>query len=393
MRIPSGLLVVLLLLFASPAVADEARLVFGGDQFVSGQAAKLSEPTEHDAFAAGFDVSLQAPVTGNAHLAGFNVASDAAITGDLYAAGQAVNVSAPVGGSVTAFGNSIAIRSGATVGKNARLAGATVTLSAPIGGSALITAQTLVLDTEIAGDFSFFGENLSFGPGARVTGTVHIQAPREIAVPDTVASADRVSFTQLVAPDYASQAGKTAEHVVQSIWPAVWATGLWWVLLCVIGLIFIALGNRLVLALENAVETRPIRKLGLGILVFAMVLGLVPVFALTLVGIFLLPFVLLFVFIAWTLAYVAGVYLTGIRVARALTRIDTNLKRVAVLVAAVIIAGLVGMAPIIGWPVTLLLLAFGFGAFGVLLARRWTATDRQRLTTAGPAAAPTGSNP
>ncbi len=375
MRIPSGLLA-LLLLIPGASLADEARLAFGGDQYVAGQAASVTEAATHDAFAAGFDVSLKAPVTGNAHLGGFNVASEAAISGDLYAGGQAINVSAPVGGDVTAFGNSIAIRTQATVGNNVRLAGATVTLSAPIGGSALVTAQTLTLDSEITGDLNFFGENLVFGPAAKVAGKVLIQAPREIAVPATVAAADRVSFTQLVSPDYAGEAGKTAEHVVRSIWPAVWATGIWWLLLCVVGVLFITLASRMVASLETATETRPLRKFGLGILVFAAVIGLVPVFAMTVVGLFLLPFVMIFVFVAWTLAYLTGTYLVGSKVARAITKIDSNLKRIAVLVAAVIIAGFIGMVPVLGWLVTLILLAFGFGAFGVLALGRWGRDDK-----------------
>jgi len=378
MRI-SGLALALLLLVPGLVQADEARLVFGGDQFVAGQAASITEAASHDAFAAGFDVSIKAPVTGDAHLAGFNVATDAAISGDLYAGGQAVAVSASVGGDVTAFGNSIAIRAPADVGGNVRLAGATVSLSAPVRGSALVTAQTLTLDTEIVGDLNFFGENLIFGPAAKVSGKVIIQAPREIAVPATVATADRVSFTQLVAPDYAGQAGKTAEHVVQSVWPAVWGIGLWWLLLCVVGLLFITLGTRLVVALEVATERRPIRKFGLGILAFASVVGLVPVFGLTVVGLFLLPFVFIFVFAACVLAYVAGTYLVGTRIARALLAIDTNLKRLGVLVAAVVLAGLVGMVPVLGWLVTLLLLIFGFGAFGVLAIGAWRPSDEPRL--------------
>ena len=385
MRIPSGLLVALLLLFPGAGQADEARLTFGGDQYVAGQTASVTEPAARDAFAAGFDASLRAAVTGDGHLVGFNVASDAAVSGNLYAAGQAITITAPVGGDVTAFGNSITLRAPATVGGNVRLAGSTVNLSAPVSGSALITAQTLTLDTEIAGDLSFFGENLVFGPAAKVTGKVLIQAPREIAVPATVAAADRVTFTQLTGPDYVSQAGKTAEHVVNSVWPAVWATGIWWLLLFVVGVLFITLGTRLVVALEETTDTRLFRKFGLGILVFAAVIGLVPLFAMTVVGLFLLPIVLVFVAIAWILAYLAGAYLVVSKVARAITRVDTNLRRIGVLAAAIVIAGLIGLVPFLGWLVTLVLLAFGFGAFGALAIGRW---GRDAPPRAAPAAFP-----
>jgi len=383
--LPGLALATLFLSFSAPALADEARLAFGGDQYVAGQTASVTEAATHDVFAAGYDVSLKAPVTGDAHLAGFNVTSDAAVSGDIYAGGSTINLQGSIGGDLTAFGSSIAVRSAAPVAGNVRLAGATVTLSAPIGGSALITAQTLNLDSTIAGDLNFFGDSITFGPGAKVTGKVTIQAPKAITVPESVATADRVTFTPLVAPDYASEAGKTAEHVVRSVWPAVWATGLWWLLLAVVGLVFITLGARFVAALEVAAARRPFRRLGLGLLVFAAVLGLVPVFALTIIGIVLLPFVFIFVFIACALAYLAGTYLVGARIGGALLPLDSNLKRLGVLVVSIIVAGLLGMVPVIGWLVTLLLLVFGFGAFGVVTMARWSAADAPALAAPLPA--------
>jgi hypothetical protein len=374
-----GLLVVLSFCLPNPVAAEEARLDFGRDVYVAGQAARVDTAVARDAFAAGYDVSLKATVTGDAHLAGYNVGADGAIAGSLYAAGSSISVNAPVGGDVTAFGQSINLRAPATVDGNLRLAGAIVSLEAPVAGSALVSAQTLTLDTTIAGDLNFFGDSIHFGPTAKVTGRVIIQAPSAIAVPETVASADRVSFTQLVAPDFATEAGKTAEHVVRGFWPAVWTTGLWWLLLAVAGLLFITLANRFVLNMEAAAARRPLRNFGLGILAFASVLGLVPVVALTVVGLVTLPFVVAFVAMAWALAYVAGAYLLGFRVATALLPIDSNLKRVGVLVAAIALAGLVGMIPIVGWLVMLILTIFGFGTFALRTMVRWTAGDATPL--------------
>ncbi|HEY9011620.1 MAG TPA: hypothetical protein VIN06_11425 [Devosia sp.] len=376
MRLSVRLLLPFIILAGADAVlADEARLSFGGDQYVAGQAAGVASPVERDAFVAGYDVRLGSPVTGDAHLAGFNVSTDAPVGGDLYAAGSSVNVTNTVGGDVTAFGNTIAVRPDASVAGNTRLAGASVTLSAPINGSALITAQTLTLDAPVAGDLNFFGENIVFGPAAKIAGKVIIQAPKEIAVPATVAQPNQVTFTQLVAPDYAGEAGKTAEHVVKSAWPFVWATGAWWLVLCVVGLLFITLGGRTTAALEAASEPRSLRTFGLGVLGFAATIGLVPVFALTMIGIFLLPFVLVFVVLACALAYLFGTYLLGRRVAKAMIPVDTNLKRVGVLVVSVVLAGLVGMVPFIGWLATLALLAFGFGALARISVLRRGGTE------------------
>lgn len=379
MRSFFGLLAVAILLLPVGAMAQDSRVSFGGDQFAAGQSAQIASPVDRDVFAAGYDVAIRAPVSGDAHLAGFNVAQTADVAGDLYAAGFSVSLAGRVGGDVTAMGNSVSITAPQPIAGNARIAGQTVTLSSEIGGSALITAQTLTLASPVKGDLNFVGENLAFGPDARVDGTLTIHAPREIAVPASVAAADRVKFEQLVNPDYASEAGKTAEHVVRSIWPAVWATGLWWLLLLVVGVAAITLLPRLMQALQSAAATRPFRRVGVGLVTFAAVVGLVPVLVLTILGIFLVPFALIFVVLACALAYLAGTYLLGIRIARALTSVDTNLKRTGVLAASIVVAGLLGMIPVIGWLLTLVVLCFGFGAIAAIIMGRLSSSDRPAL--------------
>jgi hypothetical protein len=370
-------------LLASPSLGQQpdrdARLTFGGDQFTAGQQAVIDAPVAHDAFMAGYNVSLNAAVSGNAHLAGYHVNTNADVTGDIYAAGFAVTVGRTVGGDVTAMGNSVSLRTTAPVPGNARLAGANVSLASAVTGSALITAQTLTLDAPIAGDLAFYGENLIFGPGAKVGGTISIQAPKEIAVPATVASADRVTFTLLTSPDYMGEAGKTAENVVKGFWPVFWAAAMWWLLLLVVGAIFIALMPRGMAAMQTVSEKRPFRNFGLGILAFASVVGLVPVFAFTVIGLLLLPFVILFAVIACSLAYLTGLYFVGLRIARSFVAVETNAIRLTVLAGSLVVATLIGMIPVVGWFISLGLLTFGFGVIAVVLMVNWTTRDAARL--------------
>ena len=352
MKTLAQLLIFGALLGIPAAQADEAALTFGGDQFNAGQVTSIAAPVQHDAFAMGSDVTLSAPVSGDAHLAGYDVDVEADVSGDIYAAGFSVNVTSAVGGDLTAMGNTVTVRSATAVTGNVRLAGATVVLSTPVGGSALVTAQSLTLDVPVSGDFSFYGENLTFGPGARVDGVLEIRAPKEIAVPASVASADRVRFELLDSPDYVSEAGKTAGTVVGRFWPVFWTIAAWWLLLFLVGAGLIALLPRAVAALQVASEKRPFRNLGLGILTFAAVLGLVPVVAMTIIGILLLPFVLIFAVIACSLAYLAGAFLIGLRIGSAFVTVDTNLKRLGVLAVSLIAAALVGIIPFDGWLIT-----------------------------------------
>jgi hypothetical protein len=373
--------------FTSPSLAQqqEANLTFGGDQFTAGQQATIQLPVAHDALLAGYNVSLNAPVGGDAHLAGYNVTTRADVTGDLYAAGYLVSIGNKVGGDITAVGSTVTLRTQAPVPGNVRLVGANVTVGSPISGSVLVSAQTFTLDAPVNGDFSFYGENLIFAPGAKVSGTVAIQAPKEIPVPATVAPPERVTFTLLAVPDYVSEAGKTAESVVRGFWPAFWAAAVWWLLLLVVGAIFIALMPRGTAAMQTIAEKRPFRNLGLGILGFAAVIGLVPVFAITVIGLLLVPFALLFAFIACSLAYLAGVYFVGLRIARAFTPIETNPARLAVLGGSLIAATIIGIIPVLGWLVSLGLLTFGFGVIVVVLMVNWTTRDAARLQPVAPA--------
>ncbi|MDR3472068.1 MAG: hypothetical protein P4M09_10305 [Devosia sp.] len=370
MRVTAAVFAVILCLPAT-CYADGASFSFGGDQYAAGENAAVQSAVEHDAFIAGRQLDLSAPVSGTAHLIGMNVSSDASVGGNLYAAGFNIEVSAPVLGSVTAIGNAVSVKQAATIGGNARLLGASVTLAAPVTGSVLVSAKTLTLDGTVQRDLNFYGESLVFGPGAKVDGTLFIQAPKPIEVPASVAAADHVKYTAIASPDYMSQAGNVAGTAVNGLWPALWAIALWWLLLFVIGVGFIALAPRVMNGLQTAAATRPFRSLGMGVLAFALLLGLVPVAAITLIGIPLLPIIFAGIAVGCVLAYLAGLYSIGLRIGAAITSIESNGRRIAVYAAALVVAGLLGMIPMLGWLIGVLLVLFGLGIMTVaLLGRR-----------------------
>lgn len=374
-------------LMPTGAMADQITLAFGGDAYAAGQATTIGQPVARDAFATGFTVTLGAPVSGSAHLAGYTVSAAADVGGDLYAAGFAVTVTGAVGRDVTAMGNSVTIGGPTPIPGNARLAGASLVVDTPIEGALLATAGVLTLNAPVAGDFSFYGETVTFGPDARVGGMVSIHAPTEVAVPASVAPAERVTFQQIATPDYAGETGRTVETILRGFWFTVWATVLWWLLLFVVGAVFIATAPRLVGDLTALSATRPFRRLALGILAFAATLGLVLVTALTIVGIVLLPVVLLYVFVACSLAYLAGAYLVGARIWSAIAPIRSTVQRLVILALSLVVAGLLIMVPFLGWPITLVLLAFGFGAIAARIVARWRGDDSAQPDTPTPSPA------
>lgn len=383
----------LLLLAPVPALAEQQSITFGGDTYVAGQSTSIATPVLRDAFEAGNTVVLAVPVTDDAHLAGFDVQSTADVGGNLYAAGFSVSVGGSVKGDVTAMGNTVSVHTTQPVPGNVRAAAATFTLDSGIDGSLLVTAETATINGPIKGDLSFYGRNLVFGANAIVSGQVLVHAPKQIDVPATVASADRVAFTLLTSPEYPTQVGQTAEIVAKGFWATLWAAAVWWVLLLVVGVAFITLNARLVGSLETLSAVRPMRRFGLGLLAFAAVVGLVPVAALTVVGLLLVPFVLIFVVIACSLAYIAGVYLIGRAIGARITPLTTTGRKVGVLAVSLVIAGLLTMIPFLGWLISLAIVAYGFGVVAALIMTRWSADDRARLASAPPSDTALGATP
>ncbi|MGN6156811.1 MAG: hypothetical protein ACTHNL_01835 [Devosia sp.] len=377
---------------AGSASADQQGAVFGGDTYVAGQNTTIASSVERDAFGAGSNVVLSAPVAQDAHLAGFDVQSNSDVGGNLYAFGFSVSVGGSVRGDLTAFGNTVSVHPSQPVGGNLRVAGANVMLDSQANGSALITAETATINAPIKGDLSFFGRSLTFGPNATVDGQVLIHAPAAITVPASVAPAGRVIFTQLASPEYPSQAGQTAEMVAKGFLLTLWATTLWWVLLILVGIAFVTLASGLVGKLETLSLARPVRRFGLGLLALACTIGLVPAVALTVVGLLLVPFVLIGVAIACSLAYIAGAYLIALAVARRIAPITTVGRRILVLALALVVGGLVGSIPFLGWLIGIGIATYGFGVIAALIMTRWSSDDRTLLQSAPPVS-PAGGTP
>lgn len=351
------------LFLMSPAMAADGSLDLAGDHFAAGQDAGAATPVAGDAFLAGYAVSVNAPVTGNAHAVGYSVAVKAPVDADAYAAGYSVSFDAPVRGNVTAIGNTVTIGATGQIGRNARLYGATVNIDAPVLGAALIGAETLNLDGPVTGDLVFTGRTINFGTNARVSGRLTLETATAVTVPAAVASADRVSASLL--PADTTRADLDVAPAPAQPASAIGGTLVWWVVLFALGAIVIALTPRLRPALEADISSGVWRPLGWGSAGFAMLIGMVPLLALTLVGLLLVPFALIFAAVVLLLSYIAGSYLVAYRFTRGWAMPDTTTRRLAVLALGIVLFGLIGLIPVLGWLAGLAVTAYGLGSFAI----------------------------
>ena len=381
MRLHRCLVCAVSLGLAAPPVGAQG-LTLGGDRYVGGDAAGRIGADARDVFAAGSAVRLTGDVDQDAHLAGFSVEQQAAIRGNLYAAGGSVHLDAPVGGDLTAFGFAVDLGPQAAVQGNTRLAGGSLRIAAPVQGTLLASGSSVTLDGTVTGDAWIMTEDMTFGPEARIAGTLHLTAPADVTVPDRVAAADRVVLRELdmgqamqPAPDWARD---WMRHPGRD-WRMPGLLNLSVAVLLVLGFllalaaIFLGAAPVLVEDLRARAATRPWRSMLWGVAGLSALVGLIPVAAATLIGLPLVPIALLALILFWTLGYLLGLYvvamaiLTGLRPAPPTQGLGMRLLALAL---GLLLAALLNFVPLLGWMANLLLGFLGLGAVARALAAR-----------------------
>ncbi len=375
--------------FSGLALADSAMVTHGGDVFVSDSSSTLDIDTPRDAFITGFSVEVDGSIAHDAHVAGFDVEIEGRVGGNLYAVGSNLSLRAPVQEDATIAGFNVELEEAAAVGGNVRLAGGAVEIEAPVGGSLMATGGVITLDASIKGDARLSGGELKFGPKASIGGTLTYSAPEELDIPASVAPSERVRYVPYTHHGRYGDIGKTIDDAMPGIWPSA----LGGFVTVVVVLAFLLLVAALFLAFAGDrvehLHQRAVKHTGLSILTgflgLATLFGLVPVSAMTLVGIPLIPFVLLFIIALWTLAFLLGSYVIALRLNGSFRQSpETNGGRLLVLAAGLIGLTLINFIPFIGWLFNLAVMFLGLGSITLSFINKLAqknATETAEVTT------------
>lgn len=367
------------LTMAFPAAADS--LVFGGDAYHSGVNINLSEPVQRDALLGGFSVTLSGKVEKDAHAMGFDVDVDAPVGQDLYVAGFSVEVAKPVGEDLTASGGTVTIGKDAAIGGNARLFGGTVEIDAPIAGSLLVAAGDLTINGTVAGDVQLAVGKLAFGPDARIMGMLRYSAPAPIDIAASVVAPDRVQFTKTERGSQNETVQQTIDRSMPSFWPSFFSLVLGMIMtvvfLVVVAGVFLYLAPQLIEDLRVLSMDEPAKSIGFGVLGLSMLIGLVPISAMAIIGIPLIPVIALAIVVFWIAGYALGVYALSMRVAAAFMTLNPTLAvRLTVLAAGLCVFAILHFIPFLGWLANLLAVLLGMGGLTRALLKRWMARGK-----------------
>lgn len=361
-----------LTLIAPAAVADEP-LTIGGDQYVAGAGGEDIE-APRDVFATGPILSLEGSAAGDIFAAGYDVEIEATAE-DVFVMGASVEIEADIAEDLTALGGTVSLDDDATIAGNARLAGGAVIIEGEIRGALIAAAGELELDAPIGGDAYIMAGDIRFGDDAKIGGTLTYASTARIEIPDSVIPASRVVFE-----DISVEFGDAIPANPGSWRKERGGSGLASAAFLLIGLAFLALiagllfrfAGEEVEARREASTDRPGTTILFGVFAFSLLFGMIPVTAITVIGLPFIPIVALAVFLLWVLGYVLGAYFVGRRIWDAFGRAEPGLwVRIGLVAGATFVLLLLNAVPVLGWLLSLGVVFLGAGALVAALIERF----------------------
>ena len=413
--------IAMLALLPGLANADDDVMVFGQDTYATGQTTTLDVASPRSAFVSGFTASLDGPVTKDAHIAGGHVSVDAPVSGDLYAAGAWVSIDDAVGGDISASGYSVSLDKNAAVGGNTRIAARSIEIDAPLSGSFLAVAGTLTINTVITGDVMLTVNKLTFGPDAKIDGNLVYVGPQSIEIPESVIPADRVTHQKIAGAALSSLAQftaagqtlhdirengalKTAAEVAGGKEAATLAVdemrgghsqGFWALLagflisliayLVIAAIFFAYVPGRTETVRARLVE-KPFASLGYGFVSLSMLIGSIPVAAMTIIGIVFIPFLALFAFAACMLAYLVAAYALSWWALSSIKPLTPSLiNKLLATAAGIVLLSLTHYLWFFGWIINIAVVLIGLGAMTALCGHTMLAKRAEKKEAEEPA--------
>jgi hypothetical protein len=261
------------------------------------------------------------------------------------------------------------------------LTGGTVTIDGSISGALIAAGGTVILNGSVDGDAAITAGTLEFGPDARIGGELRYSTSERMEIPASVVPSDRVSYEKLDTSrmrEAMSEATGRDWHGDDddggSLLAMIGGGILGFAFLLAVGSICLAAMPETVRRLRDRAIARPFMALLAGVAGLSMILGLIPVAAMTLIGLPLLPFIILAIPLVWLAGYLAGIYAVAIRIVEAfnpeLTEAPALGQRILILAIAILVVGVLNFVPFLGWMLNLALVLLGIGSIVLSLIER-----------------------
>ncbi len=362
---------------AGPGFTEDVSRVHGGDTYTAGEAVTETLTATGDVFAAGSVITTSGSASGDIHAAGYDVNISSNTGGDLYAAGSSVTISAPVSEDITAAGFSVRSTATAPVEGNLRFFGRSLTIEGPIAGALTAFGGTVHLNAAVSGDAWIVAETVTYGPEARIDGTLILSSDENTSVPDRVIPAARITLEEWDSRKMYREFDRSWDAVdmpMLPIWLSMFSAFLISaIFLLVLAAIFLTFAETRVEKMRRRVTRQPLQTFLLGVIGLSALFGMVPITALTIVGLPFVPFALLAIIVAWTLGYLLAAYGVARRVLVAFNGSEdpSLLMKLVTVALAICVVAILNFIPFVGWVVNYTLVLLGVGAMTAGLLSIW----------------------
>jgi len=303
---------------------------------------------------------------GDLHVFGFDVSISTATAEDLYAAGGTVVIRSTVAQDLTAAGFSLRTESTSVTQGNVRLLGNSVTIEGPIDGALMVTGRDVIVNAPIAGDARILAQTLSFGPKAQINGTLTYSTRDKIAVPERVAPAERVVFEAYTGGRVWEDWDEIAHDMpgLPSFASIMFGFVISLLFFLALGALMLGFMPKRLARLRRSISDAPGQTILLGLIGLSTLFGMVPIAALTVVGLPFVPILVLAIVVTWTLGYALGAYGVAMRIWSGFGGAEdpSNIARLMVFGAAIIFIALLNFIPFVGWVANYTLVLLGTGA-------------------------------
>ena len=352
----------------SPTTAETTTRIHGGDVFTSGGAVVKTFAAERDVFVSGRAITATGTAGGDVHVAGFDVDISTQVNEDLYVVGFKILVRSEISKDLSALGMNIQTEAASRTRGNARLMGGSIRIDGTIDGALSAIGSDVYLNGVIKGDARIVAQSISFGADAVVEGVLTYASKDDVAVPERVADPDRVRqepYTASRVWDDMNESWKSGDMpTLPTFISVVEAFVISLLFFVILGAIALTFAPKPVDRMRLAIAQSPGQAALLGIVGLSVLFGMIPITALTIVGLPFVPIVLLALIVAWVLGYALGAFAIARRVWDAFggDAEPSLVANLAALASAIVVIAILNFIPFVGWVANYTLVLLGVGA-------------------------------
>lgn len=366
------LLLVLLCAVLSPLQAQEAgeavriQGVIAEDVYAAGGTVDVLAAVEGDVVVAGGRVVVVERVSGDVTAAGGTVSVRARIGDDARLAGGDIRLSGSVGDDAIAAGGNVTLTPDATVQGRAWFSGGRIEVAGAVGRELKVAGGRIVISGRVGGDAQLTGRSISILDSAVIDGDLVYRSPREADIASGAQIHGRIRYEPVARP-------------IAALAVTLAGVGLLVLLsLMVTGSAMFLIFPRSIEAASTSIRAEPWKCLGLGLALFSATPLVISALFLTVIG--GLPAIVVgaLYLILLLAGFLTAAFYVGEFGWRRLGRGEVSGRgRWGSFVIALIVITLLGLVPLLGTLLLLILMLLGVGALTLGLYRAYLGQQGQ----------------